>query len=403
METIIARQPIFNVHRRLFAYELLYRGEMDSKISQIGGDSATTALLTSAFFTEGLDRISRNKPCFVNFTEELLLSDIAENFPKNKIIIEILEDVNPTNEIIFNCKRLKNQGYILALDDFIYERRLLPLIELADIIKFDFRLTSISDIQKAQHYLSHYRIDFLAEKVETEEEFRIANKLGFKYFQGYFFARPEVIHIRELAASKLNLLNILAEINRASISQEKMVKMISADVSLSYKLLRYINSAYFYLINEIKSVTHAVALLGDLEIRRFVTLVIISKIASEKPSELLKLAAVRAKFCELLGQAARQPADGDELFLLGLFSLLHAMFNLPMEQILQKLPIAEEIKLALIKNEGPISPFLQAILSYEMQEKMKCLEALDKVGIPRDAVFDLYLSAIEFSDNFTRI
>ena len=195
METIIARQPIFNSERSLFAYELLYRGTKQMSLENVGGNRATTSLLTSSFLTEGLEKISSNKPCFINFTEELLLQDIAENFPKNLIIIEILEDVPPSSEIIAACTNLKHHGYFLALDDFVYKKNLIPLIELADIIKFDFRLTPINLIAKALEHLSLYDIEFLAEKVETYREFEQALNLGFSYFQGYFFARPELMKI----------------------------------------------------------------------------------------------------------------------------------------------------------------------------------------------------------------
>ncbi|HSL41000.1 MAG TPA: hypothetical protein VK857_11570, partial [Desulforhopalus sp.] len=167
METLIARQPIFNQHKRIYAYELLYRGADALSLAQVGGSRATSSLLTSSYLTEGLEKISNNKPCFINFTEELLLKDIAANFPNNKIVVEILEDVPPTPEVVAACRQLKNDGYVLALDDFVFARNLKPLIELADIIKFDFLLTPIEEIREALGKLAGYDIVFLAEKVET--------------------------------------------------------------------------------------------------------------------------------------------------------------------------------------------------------------------------------------------
>ena len=231
METIIARQPIFNEKRRLFAYELLYRGADLLSLANVGGNRATSSLLTSSFLTEGLEKISGNKPCFVNFTEELLLQNIAESFPTNSIVVEILEDIPPTNEVIAACTKLKDLGYTLALDDFVYQKKFIPLIELANIIKIDFRLTPVEQIHHTLDYLSHYRIDLLAEKVETHDEFAKACKLGFKYFQGYFFAKPEEVRIKELATSKLTLLSLLSEINQKNVSNEKMAEIISAAVS----------------------------------------------------------------------------------------------------------------------------------------------------------------------------
>ncbi len=180
-------------------------------LANVGGDRATSSLLTSSFITEGLEKISGNKPCFVNFTQELLLENLVESFPNNNIVVEILEDVQPTNEIIEVCRELKELGYILALDDFVYHKKFIPLIELANIIKIDFRHTSIDQIDTILNFLAPYKIDLLAEKVETHEEFAEACKLGFKYFQGYFFARPEVMRIKELATSKLTLLMLYSK------------------------------------------------------------------------------------------------------------------------------------------------------------------------------------------------
>ncbi|MFT5726867.1 MAG: c-di-GMP-related signal transduction protein [Desulforhopalus sp.] len=403
METIIARQPIFNHNKRLFAYELLYRGIKSLSLENIGGERATTSLLTSAFLTEGLEKISSNKPCFINFTEELLTGNIVENFPKNKIIIEILEDVTPTPEVIAACKHLKQQGYILALDDFIFDRKLYPLIELADIIKFDVLLTPVDTIHKALHYISHYDIELLAEKVETHEEFTKAVKLGFTYFQGYFFAKPEVMRIKELATSQVHLLSLVAEINRREISTEKLTQIITADVSLSYKLLRYINSAYFYLIKEVKSITHAITYLGENEIRRFVTLVAISELASHKPPELIKLATIRAKFCEQLGLNSDWLTNPDELFLLGLFSLLDAMLDTPMEKITEGLPITEEVKLALNSQSGPLSAFLTTVISYEKGEHETYNQSLKHIEVDKQDLHVIYLDAVGYADNLVSL
>lgn len=403
METIIARQPILNNNKRLFAYELLYRGTKTLSLDNIGGERATTSLLTSAFLTEGLEKISNNKPCFINFTEELLTGNIVENFPKTKIIIEILEDVTPTPEVIAACKHLKQQGYILALDDFVFDRKFYPLIELADIIKFDLQLTPIDTIHKALHYLSHYDIELLAEKVETHDEFIKAMKLGFTYFQGYFFAKPEVMRIKELATSQVHLLSLVVEINRKDISTAKLTQIITADVSLSYKLLRYINSAYFYLIKQVESITHAITYLGEDEIRRFVTLVAISELASNKPPELIKLATVRARFCEQLGLHSGWMTNPDELFLLGLFSLLDAMLDSPMEKITERLPITEEVKQALTSQSGPLSSFLTAIIAYEKGQQETYIKALKHLEVDTKDMHMLYLDAVAYADNLASL
>jgi EAL and modified HD-GYP domain-containing signal transduction protein len=403
LETIIARQPIFDGKGRLFAYELLYRGADMLSLANIGGDRATSSLLTSSFITEGLEKISGNKPCFVNFTQELLLENLVESFPKNTIVVEILEDVQPTSEIIAVCRELKELGYILALDDFVYHKKFIPLIELANIIKIDFRHTPIDQRESILNFLAPYKTALLAEKVETHEEFAEACKLGFKYFQGYFFARPEEMRIKELATSKLTLLMLLFEINKKSVSAKKMTEIISADVSLSYRLLRYINSAYFYLIKEIQSISYAVTYLGENEIRRFVTLAVISEISSNKPAELVRLAAVRAKFCEQLGQACPRQTKPNELFMLGLFSLLHAMLDTPIDEILSKIPVSDDIKQALSHRAGPLSGFLQIVLAYERGNSEECFLTLKSLRIPEKQLYPSYLSSLKFADMFVNL
>lgn len=403
VETIIARQPIFDSKKHLFAYELLYRGGELLSLDNIGGDRATTSVLTSSYLTEGLDKISANKPCFVNFTEELLIREIAESFPPNTIIVEIIEDVHPTAQIIEVCKKLKDLGYILTLDDFTYHDTFLPLVELADIIKIDFREAPIDRIGRTLDRLSGYKIEFLAEKVETYQEFHEASNLGFSYFQGYFFARPEVLRIKEIGTSKLTLLSLLFEINKKSMSVEKLTKLISAEAFLSYRLLRYLNSAYFYLINEIRSIAHAVAYLGEDEIRRFVTLAVISEISCLKPPELIRLAAVRAKFCENLGKASPRQTNPSELFMLGLFSLLHAMLDSTMDQVVNKIPISGDVKQALTCQTGPVSLFLEVVIAYERGNRERCFEALKTLGIAQDQLYPLYISALEFADVFVNL
>lgn len=403
METIIARQPIFNQKKQVFAYELLYRGSEEMSLDNIGGERATSSLLTSSFLTEGIDLISGNKPCFINFTEDLLLENVAATFPQTNIVIEILEDVNPTPEIVNACKQLKKAGYTLALDDFIFDKKFYPLVELADIIKFDFRLTPVEEIELALKNLASYKLVYLAEKVETNEEFEKALAMGFTYFQGYFFAKPEVMRIKEVATPKVNLLLLISEISKKETSPEKMVEIIATDVSLSYKLLRYLNSSYFSLVNDIESISHAVSYLGEEEIQRFVTLVAISEIASDKPLELVRLASVRAKFCEELGDKNPQRHNINELFMLGLFSLLHTMFNMTMEEVLGKIPLSDNLRSALIQRSGPLSIFLETAIAYEKGDTDTVVTCATRLNIETHELYPIYLSAIRFGDSFANL
>lgn len=399
MDLFIARQPIFTVHKKLFGYELLYRGTKTSTLKNTSGNKATTSVLSGAFLTEGIEKISGLRPCFINFTRDLLLQNLPASFPKNLIVVEILEDVPPTPDIVKVCKKLKDDGYTIALDDFVYNSSFEPLLSIADIIKFDFLLTPIDTLQRTLYRLSRHNLKYLAEKVESYDEFIQASKLGFSYFQGYFFAKPEKILIKEIDSSKINLVNLLAEVNKKATTKSKIEQIIQRDVALSYKLLRYINSSYFYRLNRINSISHAVTYLGENELRRFIILVLISELASDKPGELVRLAVVRAKMGELLAKETSLTDKHDEIFILGLFSLLPALLDTTIDYICEQLSLNEHLKNALVDKTGLYAPFLEVIISYEKRDKAACLKAIKKLGVAPGKLHHLYMEAIDFTSS----
>lgn len=399
MDLFIARQPIFTAHRRLYGYELLYRGTNTSTLSNTSGDKATTSVLSSAFLTEGIEKISGSRPCFINFTRDLLLQNIPASFPKKLIVVEILENVLPTPDILDICKKLRNDGYTIALDDFVYDPSLEPLLGIADIVKFDFLLTPIDTLHKTLYKLSRHKLKYLAEKVESYDEFVQAGKLGFAYFQGYFFCRPEKIRIREIDSSKISLVRLLAEVNQKTTTLRKIAEIVSRDVALAYKLLRYINSSYFYRLKRIDSVAHAITYLGENELRRFIILVLISQLASDKPGELVRLAVVRGKMAELLTLNSPLRDRADEIFLLGLFSLLEAMLDTTTDYICTQVSLSDNIKDALVSGSGPYAPFLDTVISYEKRDKTACLAAVRKTGVPAAKLAEMYMEAIDFTQS----
>lgn len=398
MDIYIARQPIFNAHRKLHAYELLYRGTKEATLTSVNGERATTSLLSSAFLTEGIEIISNSRPCFINFTEELLLKKIPLSFPKGKIVVEVLEDVRPTKEVVEACHILVNQGYRLALDDFVYHNSLDPLVELADIIKIDFRLTPVDTIHKTLYRLQYFNVKLLAEKIETHEEFTQAIKMGFTYFQGYFFSKPENIRIKELEAAKVNMFQLLAEVTQKATTLERLHKIISVDIAISYKLLRFLNSAYFYRIQKVKTVRHAIAYLGEKELRRFIILVLISELSSDKPDELVRLALVRAKFCELLAEASGYTFDSSELFMMGLFSFIDVMLNTHMGQIMDKLPVTAAVKNALNSHSGEYAIFLDIMKYYERRQMKHLSDALAEIDVDDNLAPGFYLKALKYAN-----
>jgi len=397
MDVYVARQPIFDIHQKLFAYKLLIGQASGPGLEELNGDRATSSLLTTAFLTEGIEKIAGSTPCFISFTENLLLQHVAAAFPKNRLIIDIPADVPASAEVLEACRTLSHQGYILALDDSFCKKERLPLLELVNIIKFDCQLSTWGAIERTMHRLAPFNLKFFAERVESLQELENAKKLGSNYFQGYFFACPQSLRITEVASNKANLLRLLAEVNKPQFTIDSLEQIIAADVAIAYKLLRYINSAFFSLLHQVESIRQAIVYLGEQEIRRFVTLMLISELAVDKPAELVRLSVIRARFCELLAEECRDQEDASELFLLGLFSLIDALLDAPMALMMEKLPLSDRIKEALMLRQGPFAPFLDATIAYEKGCTEDCLIALGKLRVNRKKVYDIYLEAIKFS------
>ncbi len=396
MNSFVARQPIFNTNKKIFGYELLFRTGMSNAFPDIDGETATSSLLSSSFFTVGIENISNGKQVFINFTEELLLRGIPMMFPEEKVIVEILESVPPTDAVISACQNLQEKGYALALDDFIYDRNLVPLIEIAKFIKVDFRLTPMEEIATLVSALKKYPCRLLAEKIETHQEFNQAKEMGFEFFQGYFFARPEVLRNKEISSSQLVLIKLICEINKAEFDINNLETLINQDISISYKLLKYLNSSYFSRVQPISSIKQAITFLGEYGIRMFVSLIVASKLSEQKPSELIRVSMIRANVLFRIGEELNLPST--ELFILGMFSLIDAMLDNSMENLVGQLPLTPDVQEALVGRTGKLFPFLHLIESYETCN-WDCLEDdVAKISIAADKLIDFYVDAVKQAD-----
>ena len=301
MDVFVARQPIFDIKRKIYAYELLFRSGESNGFPDIDGETATTSLLSSSFFTVGIEKIGAGKLVFINFTEELLLNDTPQLFPPDKMMVEVLEDVSPGPEIVAACQSLKDKGYSLALDDFVYSKQFEELLHLSDIIKIDFRLTPIETLGEMVETLKKYNCKLLAEKVETYDEFHQAVELGFEYFQGYFFSKPEVLKNKDLSSSQVGMLRLISKINTEEFDVESLAALVAQDVSITYKLLKYINSSHFSRLQPLSSIRQAITFLGENGFKMFVSLIATSKLSENKPEELIRTSIIRARFLEQIG------------------------------------------------------------------------------------------------------
>ncbi|MGL1932336.1 MAG: EAL domain-containing protein [Desulfotalea sp.] len=402
MDVFVARQPIFDKKKKIYAYELLFRNSDTNGFPDIDGDTATTSLLSSSFFTVGIDKIGAGKLVFINFTEDLLLKGTPSLFPQDKLVVEILEDVMPTKAIVDCCKELKKKGYILALDDFVYSKKFDELLQLADIVKVDFILTSLADVETMVKDLKPYGCRLLAEKVETYEEFNKALELGFELFQGYFFSKPEILKNKDLSSSQINMMQLISEVNTNDyFDVTKLEKLVSTDISVSYKLLNYLNSSHFSRVQPLTSIRQAISFLGFDDFNRFITLIAASGLAEDKPGELIRASIIRARFMELM--AKELDLDGGEMFLLGLFSMIDAILDQALRKTLKKMPLSENINEALLSRSGNLFNFLRLVETYEKGNKVAFKFALKKVGISDDRISELYLEALEWTDSFALV
>ncbi len=398
MDIYVARQPIFRRNKSRLGYELLFRDGLTNVFPEIDGTEATSRVLSTGFFSMGIDKVTGTGTAFVNFTRDMLVRRVPMMFPKEQLVIEILEDIEPDQELIEACRDMAEKGYTIALDDFLYRPDLARLMGLAGIVKFDVSLTPLSTLAPILKKLSAYRLEFLAEKVETYQEFQQALEMGFSYFQGYFFSRPEILKGRDISSPQMNLLEIMAEANRSDMEFQKLERIIERDVGISYKLLRYINSAYFRPIAEITSIRQAIVMMGERGVRRFLSLIAMASLASGKPDELIRESVVRARFCEALAELGPSKADRSELFTLGLFSLIDAIMDDSMESLMEKLPLSGEIKKGLVYGEGTLGEYLRLAESYQKGVWAEVSERSRRLGLAEDRLPKCFLDSLAWAD-----
>ena len=383
----VARQPIFDRDEKVFGYELLFRDGLRNAFPGNDVEAASRATLDSSLLM-GLDVLCDGRRAFLNCTRETLTEGLIQLLPSRSAVVEILEDIFPDQEVIDACRQLKRAGYLIALDDYVADDAREPLIELADIIKVEMKLTSSAqraDLVK-RHDSAHCRL--LAEKVETREEFQQALQQGFTYFQGYFFRKPEILSTRRMPADRIHYLRLLQEVSHPELDVPALEKLIKMEASICYRLLRYLNSALFGFNHEIHSVRHALAILGEHELRRWVRLVAAVGAGQGRPSDLVLSALVRGRFGEMLQPQVKHGES--DLFLLGLLSLIDAMLEIPMAEILEKIPLDHETKAVLLGKPSLMRPVYQLMLAYESGEWESARELANHLQLDNQQVAHFY-------------
>ena len=389
----IARQPIYDPKKGVMGYELLYRNNAINAAHFTDADMASCETILNSFMHIGIDNIAGSSLAFINLPREFIVNDSLTPMFKEQAVLEVLEDIQPDEDVINGLKRLKDTGYRIALDDFIYRDELIPFMELADFIKIDVNELSHSEVEHALNQLKPYSAKKIAEKIETHEMYQLCLDLGFDYFQGYFFCYPEMIKRKSLPSNKVVVLNIIKKMQEPEISSDELETILVQDITLSYKLLRYINSASFSLRREVDSIKDAIILLGMNNLKNWVTLIMMSKVTDNKPTELIVIGMIRGKMCELIAEK-HHPEIKHQMFIIGLFSVLDALMDQPLIDLLDTVILSTPVKLALLYKEGVPGEIYNQVLQYE-----KCSwDELEAANINAEEYVQSYLTAVNWAD-----
>ncbi len=385
----VARQPIFDREEQVFGYELLFRDGLENAFSG-NLDEASRATLDRSLLV-GLDVLCDGRRAFVNCTRDTLIKGLVTLLPSTSTVVEVLETVPADPDVVAACRSLKEAGYTIALDDYVANDPREALADIADIIKVEMQLTTEEQQLELIKRFGPWRCRMLAEKIETRAEFVRARDQGFVYFQGYFFRRPEMMRTRDMPAHQMNYLRMLQEVSRPDLNLVELEKLVKAEASVCYRLLRYLNSAIFGFQTEIHSVRHALSILGERDVRRWVRLVAAVGAGQDKSSDLVLSALVRGRFGELL--APRVQHGESDLFLLGLLSLIDGMLEMPMAEVLDKIPLDHATKAVLLGQPSVLRPVFRLMLAHESGEWKAAAEITASLQLNSEEVAGDYWQA----------
>ncbi|MDT0604395.1 EAL and HDOD domain-containing protein [Thalassotalea castellviae] len=398
MYSYIARQPILDINKNVIAYELLFRDGKSNSFPNIDPNLATSNILTNNHLTLGVEQVTGDLPAYINFHAITLIRRFPNFLDPKKVVIEILEDLEISNKLVEAVKQLKEKGYTLALDDFDFDPKWDVLLPYIDIIKVDVLVFSLLEISKFIRRLPDTNVTLLAEKVETLEQYEKLKMLGFTLFQGYFFAKPEMLKQRKITTTKQNILDLIGQASKAELDNEVIGDIFSLDPGLTYKLLRFINSPTYGNNQEITSLRHALIYIGELELKKFITLLALSDLNAGKCDEIMRLSLIRAKFCELISQTKLDEENPPKAFLTGILSLIDGVLDHDLEYVLNALPIHPEIKSALRNEDNYLNDYLTLAKLIEKGCWQECEALTNKIDLTTDYCFETYQESLAWAD-----
>ena len=400
MEIFIARQPIFNMNESLYGYELLYRNNEDNSFPEVDADMATIDVLTHAFLTIGINEIAGDKLCFINFTENLLDKEVLKKFPANRIVVEILENIIITPHIIEQIRQIKAMGFLLALDDFVLKQNVLyydELFSLVSYIKIDFLATTVEERKAVEKIVknNYPSVVLLAEKVETRIDFYDAKAAGYKLFQGYFFAKPEIIKATDIPANVAQYIRLINLMRKEEASMDEIALEIERDVSLTFKVLKMVNSPVARSRSKVRSIKQGVLMLGLEEINHWLHVLLLREIHKSYRGNglaIVEASLFRAKFCELLAKKKRL-ANSSEYLLVGMFSLMDTILHKKMDQLVRELPFSDDVASTLVGSNTEMRPYLDLTIAYDEVRWNEMLEGAQKLEIDFPTLNNFYKEA----------
>ncbi|MFZ0389885.1 MAG: HDOD domain-containing protein [Calditrichia bacterium] len=397
MNYFLARQPIFDTKMKVIGYKLYSRSGFDHLYHlDENSDHSSSQVITKSFFLIGINSLTDGKRAFIHFTRNLLINDMVSLIPPELVAIEIRPDIKLDEKVLATCRRLKQAGYFLVLDNFLFQPKSIPLLDYVKMVKIDFNKTTESLQKTIVNRLKPSGIGLIMKNVDSTQAYRQSSEIGFDYFQGDFFRKPFLVAGRDLPAYKMNYLQILKEIQQPEIDLNRLEAIIKSDLSLSYKLLRLINSAAFGFLAEIKSIRQALVMLGNREIKKWITLLALSHMGEEKSEELVHTSLLRARFAESFASLSGKKEQGPELFLMGLFSLIDALMDQPFYAVLEDLPLTKEVKGALMGGDSPLRQPYELLLAFEQGDWNTVSAVCAETGIPEKQLPDHYLKSLEW-------
>ena len=394
----VARQPILDLAGRVFGYELLFRSGTENAFNHDDPDQASRHTINNTLNLLGVRDLVGSKKMLINFPRELLLQRQYMVLPPEQTIIELLESVEPDADVIAACRELKKAGYAFALDDFVFTPAFEPLLNIADMMKVDFAISDRAERARLVRQYDRPDLAFLAEKVETYDELREAKDLGYTYFQGYFFARPAIVKGKDIPGHQHNYLRFLAAVSEAELDFDKIQELVKQESSLAVKLLRYLNSAALGVRQRITSIHHALALIGEQQLRKWAMLVSMTCLSGDKPRELLRVGLTRARFCEGLCQDLGMAGRELDLYLMGLLSTLDALTDRPMHELLQGLPLALDVRSALLGGSQSLGKVQLLVFALECGDWPNVSLLCGLMKIDEDRVAAAHLDAMCWAD-----